>query len=172
MLGTQKLDPQIHNRKAFDCGVPALNTFLQTQANNAAKRSLSKTFVLIDSDHPEEIIGYYTLSFAEIIAPTESKLSSYPHPLPALKLSRMAVSQKFRGNRFGEQLLIEIIAKTARTAEAESLAPVIGLFVDPKVGAASFYKKYGFLPASADDESREMLWLPISSCVQVASELI
>jgi len=118
----------------------------------------------VDSLSPSAIIGYYTLSYASVIAPA-SALKNYPHPAPALKLVRMGVDLRYRGNRFGEQLLMDVIRKTAFTLAADSPAAVIGLFVDAKEGAVEFYRQYGFIEVS--EEEKLSLFLPMSTCIEV-----
>ncbi|MCG8463779.1 MAG: hypothetical protein MI750_02870, partial [Xanthomonadales bacterium] len=72
----------------------------------------------------------------------------------------------FKNHRFGEQLLLECIRKTALAAQPDNPAAVIGLFVDAKEGIAEFYKQYGFIEVNS--EKRQSLYLPIKACVEVA----
>lgn len=170
MLETVQLDKKQHDRNDFDCGVEALNTFLAKQASSSDQRSLTKTFVLVDSEQPKKIIGFYTLAYAAVSVPAGfPRLSGYPYPAPAIKLARMAVDINFRGHRFGEQLLLECINKTALCAQPENPASVIGLFVDAKEGAVDFYKQYGFL--EIEGESKNSLYFPIKSCIELAQEM-
>lgn len=169
MLVTEILNPKKHDRNGFDCGVEPLNKFISKQANQSSSRSLTKTFVLIETDNPSRIIGFYTLAYASVSAPQGfSPLKNYPHPAPALKLTRMAVHVDSRGNKFGEQMLLDVINKTAMTANADNPAAVIGLFVDPKHQAIDFYKKYGFIDATSDQG--ELLYIPIQHCITLSAE--
>jgi len=77
----------------------------------------------------------------------------------------MGVDLRYRGNRFGEQLLMDVIRKTAFTLAADSPAAVIGLFVDAKEGAVEFYRQYGFIEVS--EEEKLSLFLPMSTCIEV-----
>ncbi len=47
---------------AFDCGISALTNWLQTMARQHQKKSISRTYVLVDDAQPSRIIGYYTLA--------------------------------------------------------------------------------------------------------------
>ena len=83
MLEEMPLDGAVHDRSAFDCGVPVLNEYLQRYADQHRKRGLTSVFVLVDSDEPASILGYYTLSAAKVNAgrfpPAEGKrLPRYP----------------------------------------------------------------------------------------------
>ena len=43
----ERLDPKKHHRKPFDCGVIALNDYLQQFANQDQKRSLARLTTVI-----------------------------------------------------------------------------------------------------------------------------
>lgn len=167
MLEIQTLDKNLHDRKLFDCGSEALNTFLREQANSSAHRYISRTKVLVDTAHPQNILGFYSLSYAECEPPQTSKLyKNYRHSLPVLLLTRMGVDKKMHRRRIGEQLLLDAIFAVARSnKESLAPAPVIGLFVDAKEGAADFYKKYGF--SCADPANPSRLWLPMDLCMSI-----
>ena len=167
MLDLVRLDPKLHDRKEFDCGVPALNTYLQKQAGASDRRSLTNTYVLVDTDNPRQVIGFITLTYGECVSPDSGPLKNYPHPVPAIKLCRMAIANDFKGLRLGEQLLIHAIERTAATAGANSIAPVVGLFVDAKPDAVGFYLKYEFIQVRADNES--LLYLSIQNCIDTAT---
>ncbi len=61
-MKTLILDKSKHDRQGFDCGVSALNNYLQMMARQQAGNDNTRTFVLEDSDCPETIIGHYTLT--------------------------------------------------------------------------------------------------------------
>ncbi|MDO6594109.1 GNAT family N-acetyltransferase [Neptuniibacter sp. 1_MG-2023] len=167
MLETVQLDKKQHDRKGFDCGVDVLNDYLAKYASSSDQRSLTKTFVLVDSEQPKKIIGFYTLAYATVSVPDGfPRLANYPYPAPALTLARMAIDKSFKKHRFGEQLLLECIRKTALSAQPDNPAAVIGLFVDAKEDAVGFYKQYGFIEVSC--ENTRKLYLPITTCKKVA----
>lgn len=167
MLEIVRLDSKLHDRKGFDCGVPVLNEFIKKQAGSSAKRSLTNTYFLVDTDNPTEIVGFITLTFGECIAPDTGQLKNYSYPVPAVKLCRMAIAKSFQGQRLGEQLLVDVILRTAGTAGVDAIAPVVGLFVDAKKEAVDFYLQYGFIPVRSGDES--LLYLPIQNCIDMAN---
>lgn len=74
-----------HDRKAFDCGVAALNEFLQKTALQHRNKGLSNTFVLTDEVKPKSILGLFTLSFLEVEITAKPK--EYSRQLP--KQSRL-----------------------------------------------------------------------------------
>ena len=162
---------QQHNRKAFDCGVTELNQFLQQQARQKTTKHISKTYVACLDSVPAEIIGYHTLTgYSVTTPPTHKDYKKYPHPLSAVKLARLAVDRSQQGQRLGEHLLIDAIYRTVLVAQQIS---AIGLFVDPMTPqVVPFYHQYDFLPVNPDDPSRLEMWLPIKTCIEIASALL
>jgi GNAT superfamily N-acetyltransferase len=136
-----------HDRSRFDCGVPALNSFLKATARQHGEKGISRTFVLSEQDKPAIIFGYFTLTLCEVR--TEHLPSVYAkkypqHGLPAVRLARLAVSEKYQRKGYGGLLLAEAVHRTVLIADQ---AGVIGLFVDAKDERARlFYEKYGFVP--------------------------
>ena len=61
-----------HDRAVFDCGVPALNTYLRNYARQDMDRGIAAAYVLVPSNNPTEIAGFYTL------AATAIKLTDFP----------------------------------------------------------------------------------------------
>jgi len=170
MLETQKLDTKLHNRQGFSCGVKELDSYLTKQSNQAHTKNLSRTYVLIDTDDPAKILGYYTLAYDTCSPPRQSRLyKKYLHDVPVMLLARLAVSVDSKGNRFGEQMLLDVIEKVAMSHD-EALAPTIGLYVDAKNELAkNFYEKYNFHPViSESNETR--LWLSIRECMDLADQ--
>lgn len=53
-----------HKRDNFECSQEPLNNYLKFQATKESKRGLAKIYVLISDLN--EVIGYYTLSSAEL----------------------------------------------------------------------------------------------------------
>src|ERR1039458_9807038 len=104
-----------HDRVAFSCGVPELDTYLQRQASQDMKRKLAAVFVLtVDS---ASVAGFYTLSAHSILAADlpEDQAKKLPHfPLPVTLLGRMAVAQSLRGQGLGEFLLLHALDRALR----------------------------------------------------------
>jgi ribosomal protein S18 acetylase RimI-like enzyme len=150
-----------HDRAAFDCGVPELNSFLKTTARQHSNKGISRTFVLSEQEKPKVIIGYFTLTLSEVRAETlpTAYANKYPqHGLPAVRLVRLAVSGKYQGMGYGSLLIAEAIHRTVLIAEQAGL---IGLFVDAKdQRAQQFYEKYGFV--SLPDHALQ-LFLPLET---------
>ncbi|MFO1429054.1 MAG: GNAT family N-acetyltransferase [Candidatus Competibacteraceae bacterium] len=140
----QPLSPE-HRRDEFDCGVTALNRYLQITARQHEAKNIARTFVLGTHAEPTVIRGYYTLTLAEL--DVESIPSHYQkklphHPLPVARLGRLAVDRRFQAQRLGGLLLIDALHRTAAIVRNAGLVPLI---VDAKDETAkAFYLHYGF----------------------------
>ena len=131
-----------HDRQDFDCGAPALNTFLQRFARQQADKNFNRSYVAI-AQGELRIRGYYAISTASIDfqnLPPALRLPRYP--VPVVRIGRLAVDLREQGNRVGTALLRHAMHLAARTAEKIGLYAVV---VDAKNEAAvAFYAKYGF----------------------------
>jgi GNAT superfamily N-acetyltransferase len=153
------LDPAIHKREDFDCGVPALNEYLQRYADQHRKRGISSAYVLVEPRRPERILGYYTLSAAEIASSRLSerdrrKLPRYP--VPCFRLGRLARRADEQGRGLGKRLLACAID---RCLIARAHVAAYALMVDAKDdNARAFYSHFGFTPLSGQTMT---LYLPL-----------
>lgn len=135
------LDAKKHDRKSFDCGVKALNLYLQQLANQDQKRGLTRVYVLADG---ERIIGYYSISAHSVSTdelPKQAIVGCYADA-PFLLLGRLAVDKRFQGQGYGDVLIFHAFKTTAETAERVG---VLGMVVDAKdESIAVFYQRFGF----------------------------
>lgn len=156
-----------HDRAAFDCGVEELNTFIQKTARRQHERHLVRTTVLVDADQPERILAYYSTAPCEIAPPPGIKAwKKYPHPVPFLRMTRLASDLSARGQGLGELALLSAVMDAA-TISREFTA-IGGLVVDAKdQRAAAFYEKYGFLRL---EEDGLQLFLPIQDCISLMDD--
>ena len=160
MLEDLPLDPAIHDRQGFECGVPALNEYIHRFAEQHRRRGISSIYVLADSSRPELILGYYTLSAAEVdgqqLAETErKKLPRYP--VPCFRMGRLACRSDQQGRGLGKLL---VGCAVDRCLKARQQVAAYALIVDAKDdSAAAFYLHFGFKPFQ--DVTRALyLYLP------------
>ncbi len=148
-----------HNRKAFDCGQDDLNVFLKQYANQQGKRNLSRTYVLIDTDNPSDILGFYSLSsihinqqnFNIVVANLPKNMD-----IPAILLGRLAVDKNHTGKGLSSHLLAHAFQTTLSVSQ---LIGVALLIVEAKTEQlVTYYEKIGF--TKIDDSLK--LVLPIS----------
>lgn len=132
-----------HDRTSFSCGVPELDRYLKEMASQNKKRKTTCVFVAAQD---KQIIGYYTLSAAEVLRESlpdkiANKLPKYP--IPATLLGRLATGSAFQGKQVGKALLINAMK---RALLASSTIGAYALLVDAKdEKAKSFYKHFGFI---------------------------
>ena len=67
MLEEQRLHSAVHDCASFDCGVPSLNDYLAKFATQHRRRGISQTYVLVDPKTSSAVLGYYTLSAAQML---------------------------------------------------------------------------------------------------------
>lgn len=134
-----------HDVARFNCGIPALDTWLQTTARQHQRHGASRTFVLVDEVEPTEIIGYFALAIRSMTAKEAippSMMKKLPSKVAGFTLARLAVAQRHQGRGFGRFLMVAAMRR-AKSAAAE--VGGFALFVDAKeTQGAMFYQHYGF----------------------------
>jgi ribosomal protein S18 acetylase RimI-like enzyme len=132
-----------HDRGGFRCGEEALDRYFQTQVTQDIRRHIANCFVGVETA-TYRVAAYYTLSAASIplmeLPPDETKrLPRYP-AVPAVRIGRLAVDQRFQRRGLGELMLMNAVHRTIQGAAA-----AFALLVDAKNDAAvTFYRRYGF----------------------------
>lgn len=145
MLEDLPLDPTLHDRDGFDCRVPALDEYLARFADQHRRRGITSVYVLADSEAPALILGYYTLSAAEVDAQEldERDRRRLPrYPVPCFRMGRLACRMDQRGKGIGRLLLGLAVD---RCLKAREQVAAYALLVDAKDEQARlFYEHYGF----------------------------
>lgn len=146
MLEEQRLNSKIHNCADFDCGTPELNDYLVRRATQDRRRNLSQVYVLVDANEPTKVLGYYTLSAAQVDVNqiSEQERRRLPrYPIPCFRMGRFAVRQNIQGQGLGKRLLG---CAVDRCLQARQEVAAYALIVDAKDAAAkSFYEYFGFV---------------------------
>lgn len=150
-----------HDLSQFDCGDSHLNDFLQKYAGQNSKKGICQTYVAVLKASPRKVVGYYSLSAAEILfqnIPTKQAKGLPKYPIPVVRIGRLGVDDSFQGQGIGKDLLLHALANIKATSQQ------IGVFaaiIDAKDDKAKhFYQKFGFI-ALLDDPLK--LFLPIKS---------
>ena len=135
---------KLHDRKAFDCGEPVLNAYLQRFARQNHESGGAKTFVATPIGAAERVLGYYTLSPASIdYARTREVLRRGlgRYEVPAYRLGRLAVYRSVQGQGLGGGLLL---AAGRRCLAVAQEVGGVALVIDAKSErAAAWYEGYG-----------------------------
>lgn len=159
VLEEQVLDAARHNRADFSCGEPELDVYLAQFAVQHVRRGVSSVYVLVDSDQPDNVLGYYAISAAQIDALqlSEAHRKKLPrYPVPCFRMGRLACRLDQRGTGLGRVL---IGCAVARCLQARKQVAAMALLVDAKnEQAAAFYKHYGFTTCT---DSPLTLYLPL-----------
>jgi len=156
-----------HDRAAFSCGNQQLDSYLQRQAGQDMKKRAAVPFVITPDRNT--IAGFYTLSqyamdLGELPEEISKKMPRYPM-VSATLLGRLAVSERFRGQRLGERLLMDALHRALQSSKQIASAAVV---VDAKDDqAAAFYRKYGFMDLP---KIERRLFLPMGTIAQLFPE--
>ena len=145
-LEVRRLRPT-DDRSDFRCGNIDLDRFFQRFAGqNQFRHHIGSTYVAVDDP---VIRGFVTVVPSEITVPdllatARKKLPTYP--LPVLRLARLAVDERYQGQGVGSTLLRSVLTLARRMADEFGC---IGVVVDAKPDAVSFYEKLGFIRLGA-----------------------
>jgi GNAT superfamily N-acetyltransferase len=134
------------DRSAFRSGDADLDRFLhQFAGQNQWRHHIGVTYVAFE----RRILGYVTVApghveIEDLPASARKKLPRYP--LPILRLARLAVDVSARGQGLGRELLRFVLTLAVRMADDYGC---VGVVVDAKPDAVSFYARYGFIEVDA-----------------------
>jgi GNAT superfamily N-acetyltransferase len=145
-----------HDRKGFDCGDAELNEFLLKYARQSHESGSAKTFCAIDNAKPGKILGFYSITPAQLDygrVPDELRKGLPRHDVGGFRLARLATDSSMQGQGLGGQLL-GAVARRAILASA-SVGGLI-LVIDAKNDReADWYASYGSV--RLDDTPRTLV---------------
>lgn len=139
----------IESIKPFHCGDATLDGFLLEDARFFYDEFIANTFVLEDD---KETIAYFSLLNDKVSKTTVPKnlwrklKNEFPHEkhfssYPAVKIGRLAVSERHQGERIGTMLVRSIREMLLRRA---SVGACRFITVDALIGKKTFYERIGF----------------------------
>ena len=130
------------NRKEFrSSDIEIDRFFIKFAGQNQFKHKIGTTYVAVDSNN---ILGYATISIGSMnINGLEiDEFKKFPnYPLPIVRVARLGVDERFQSQGIGKKLLQKMLYLAI---EIEELVGCVGIFVDAKKEAITFYKKYAF----------------------------
>lgn len=133
-----------HDRSAFSCGHASLDDFLRKFAGQNQKSGISKTYVAVRPGDPV-VRGYHSISAGAVQfkdVPDELRKRLPRYPVPVAHLGRLAVDAGAQGQRLGELLLMDALARIVGAADSIGIHAVEVVAIDER--AKRFYLKYGF----------------------------
>jgi GNAT superfamily N-acetyltransferase len=135
------------DRDGFDCGVDSLNDFLKRYALQNLKKNLGVTIVAVGEENRSKILGYYTVSMAQVSfkeLPEELSGGIPRYPVPAMRIGRLAVDRSAQGMGLGGELLRDALFRALDLSLEVGTCVVLVDAIDAQ--AKRFYEKYGFIP--------------------------
>jgi predicted GNAT family N-acyltransferase len=136
-----------HDRPGFCCGVESLDAYLRTQASQDMRRKANAVFVLVATEAPQAILGYFTLcatALAQGVVPDAARSQIPRYPLvSATLIGRLAVAENCHGQGLGGMLLARALRIAHDNAGVVGSSMVVVDAIDDQ--AASFYQAHGFI---------------------------
>ena len=130
------------DRSAFRCGDADYDDFIRKYAGQYQFRHhIGVTIVVVED---ERVIGYATIvpGHVEIDELTEEERRRLPrHPIPVLRLARLAVDERYQGIGLGTRLVREVFLLALRMRDDFGCVAVV---VDALESRAAFYEALGF----------------------------
>jgi len=130
------------DRSGFGSGNADIDRFFRRYAGqNQFRHHVGVTYVAVEGT---AILGFATVSASHIGAkelPEATRRRLPRYPLPVLRLARLAVDQTAQGRGVGEALLRFVFGLGREMA---SRIGCVGVVVDVKPEAGTFYERYGF----------------------------
>ncbi|WP_165227522.1 GNAT family N-acetyltransferase [Aquisphaera insulae] len=151
-----------HDRSAFDCGTPALDSYLRNYALQNQKRGIVRNYVVTLADS-KVIVAYYSLVYGSIapkLLPPKLVKGAGRYDIPLMLLARLAVDRRQQGRGLGKALLKDAVLRTMQAAEIAGLKLLLVHAKDD--AAADFYRKHGFEPV-VDEPLTLFLPVPLSA---------
>ena len=134
-----------HRIDSFDCGKPALDTWLTRHARQAQGSGSAKTFIVCDGEH---VAGYFSLTVGQVDtaeAPARVSKGMGRYPIPVVILARLAVSKSYQGQGIGAAMLRDAIRRTLSVSEQAGIRALLTHPIDDD--ASRFYRRFGFVPS-------------------------
>jgi len=166
MITIRLLEPA-DDRSGFSSGDPDLDRYFRRYSGqNQFRHHIGSTYVAIED---AALVGFVTVTAASVTIEDlpRSRSRRLPHyPLPVLRLARLAVDERARGRGIGLTLLRWVL-DLAR--EMSTGIGCVGVVVDAKPAATSFYTSLGFRPLDVirgrlgDRPQPVPLFLPLGS---------
>ena len=125
--------------------MPALNQYLSQFADPHRRSGIRSVYGLTDSAFPERILGYYSLSAAQVDAQrlSEAERQKLPRfPVPCFRMGRLACRSDEQGRGLGKLLLG---CAVDRCLKAKQQVAAFAMLLDAKDDKAkAFYVHFGF----------------------------
>lgn len=170
----EPFDPAKHDRSRFTCGIESVDNSFRKTANKLAQADNIRLFVMVAPEGA--VIGFYAISAHAVDYTELPKKYERARPrhgtIPAAFISMIARYQRYHGQGYGTDLLVDALKRIAQAADSIGIA-VIMLDVldcgDPDRVARrkALYERYGF----ASLPSRPLrMFLPVATVRRLVQE--
>lgn len=167
----EPFDPARHDRAGFSCGIEQVDNFFKKTANKLAKADNLRVFVM--SDPEGKVIGFHALNAHAVDYTDLPTLYARTRPghgqIPAAYISMIGVDQRYQGQGYGGDLLVDSLSRIARAADEIGIAVVVLDVLDcgdpDRVERRKrLYQGYGFIPLPSNPLR---LFIPVATVRQL-----
>jgi GNAT superfamily N-acetyltransferase len=137
-----------HDFSTFDCGNPALTTWLRKFAWSNQQADSAKTYVSVRENR---VAGYYALTAGSVHkheSPERIAKGLANHPVGVVLLARLAVDISEQGKGLGKALLFDALKRIEEAADIVGVRAVMVHAIDE--AARKFYEYFEFDPSPID----------------------
>ena len=170
----EPFDPERHDRTGFSCGVEAVDNYFKKTAGKLVSAGNVRLFVMVNPDG--NLIGFYAINAHAVDyrdLPSRFARSRPGHgSIPAAFVAMIGRDQRYSGQGFGSDLLVDALRRITQAADVIGLAVVLLDVLDcgdPERTARrqSLYQSYGFQPLPSNPTR---LYLPLATVRNLMSE--
>ncbi len=159
MPPVEPLDLRRRDRAAVSCGELTFDRYLREQAAQHHRAGIATTHVLVAEDEPSLILGYYTLSAAQLLLDDlqhEDHRRLPRYPVPGVRMGRLAVASGEQGKGHGGLLVAHAVARCLGLRKELGVRVLVVDALNDAV--VRFYEAYGF---TATADRARTLYLPL-----------
>ena len=170
----EPFDPERHDRTGFSCGVEAVDNYFKKTAGKLVSAGNVRLFVMVNPDG--NLIGFYAINAHAVDyrdLPSRFARSRPGHgSIPAAFIAMIGRDQRYSGQGFGSDLLVDVLRRMTQAADVIGLAVVLLDVLDcgdPQRTARrqSLYQSYGFQPLASNPAR---LYLPLATVRNLMAE--
>ena len=170
----EPFDPERHDRTGFSCGVEAVDNYFKKTAGKLVSAGNVRLFVMVNPDG--NLIGFYAINAHAVDyrdLPSRFARSRPGHgSIPAAFVAMIGRDQRYSGQGFGSDLLVDALRRITQAADVIGLAVVLLDVLDcgdPERTARrqSLYQSYGFQPLPSNPAR---LYLPLATFRKLMAE--
>jgi predicted N-acetyltransferase YhbS len=158
------------DRSSFQSGDEHLDLFFRRYAGqNQFRHHIGTTYVAVEN---KTILGFATVAVGHVEIenlPSTLRKKLPDYPLPILRLARLAVDRTAQAKGIGERLMRTVFSVAIELREKLGC---VGVAVDAKPGAETYYSRLGFVELEVVEGALEErpapkpMFLPVSAIVQ------